>query len=227
MMKKAISAATLFLVLVAASGIAQEREADRATQQTLLEQRIEISEPVVLSLRDAFVKALQAARIAGGLELVHCGDSLPPIAMEPNSSVRTNLDEIMSADRKLLLDTSSQGNVNLRQQAPGLLDVTVTAVEIPDVRNPLRAVHRLLETPEVQQRLTQLKLVDNVGLGFTVLYKDPKAKPPEVPLSLRNVSFREALNIIAQVSGSLVWVYDEHRCSINGTFTISFTAPRL
>jgi hypothetical protein len=210
----------------AASGIAQERESDPATQQRL-EQRIELAEPVDLSLRDAFIKALQTAGIAGGLEVVHCGDPLPRISMTPHSSVRTNLDEMMSADHNLTMDTSFPGTVILRQNAPGLLDVAIAAVEIPDFRNGLYAVHRILETPEVQRRLTQLKLEDHVEFGFSALLKTGALKPPEAPLSLRNVTFREALNIIARASGTTVWIYDERRCSIRGTFTISFAAPQM
>ena len=222
-MKKTLSVSTLSLVIASAGAVWAQNIPKSEALEKELDHRVTQASHEPVSIRDAFVEMLRGAHLPGGLELVHCGSASPLVQIKPNSSVREVVDEVAAAQHGLSLDVSDQV-IDLRNtfDASSVLDVRIADIELPDIRHLQIALLRVLDMPEVRRSLIQFKLESRPHIGFSELPRPGTVPPPPVPLALHDVTLREALNVLARSTGKGVWIYDENRCSENGTVQVSF-----
>lgn len=205
--------------------LAQEVGPATPTKQAL-DRRVEYFDEGPLSIRRAFVQALIGSHVPGGIELVgDCNTRGVTVRPQTGSSLGHVLEGIVAARPDLSFEISKGGGVYVRPHsgALGILDVKIRDLRIPDRNNLTGAVDRIVRLPVVQARIRELGLQEGlVELGFSGLPKPGYPRPDPIPLSLSDVTVREALDSLAELSGRAVWVYAEDACSAKRTFTISF-----
>jgi len=223
-MKKIVTS-LLFVLLADSLGFAQQRE---SSKEALLERKLVLQRPGPKSVKAAFAEALGGADAPGGMELVICGTA-PSAYVKEGVDLKSALEEILAAKQHTLaVEVTPAGVINLRErsQAVPLLDVRVSEVTFPDISkfgSARSVLLPLLQSAEVQSAMRGLQLravQDPSGLESAL---PPGARRPP-PITLRDVTVREALNFVARLKGSSVWVYEEQRCQVPGkaVFSIQF-----
>jgi hypothetical protein len=104
------------------------------------------------------------------------------------------------------------GVVNLLpvDDEPQLLKVRINKLTVKNVTLANAALGKLLALPEVKEAIERLQLSPGVQMIKRLVSLNPD--PPKYTFRFKNVTLREALNIIARVHGRAVWEYREQRC---------------
>ncbi|MGH9967655.1 MAG: hypothetical protein ACREBG_07445 [Pyrinomonadaceae bacterium] len=175
-----------------------------------------------VTTREAFWKALIAARVPGGIVWKrNCGNEEVKGQPAPSgSSLRATLNQIVKADPQYAWYREN-GAINLlpTNGEPDLLKVRIREFRIGKVPNLNFALERLLALPEVTKTAAELKLNQGLRLGGL---SSPGQDQVTLRLYRKNVTLREALNAIACAHGSAVWQYSEWHCDGKTEFAIEF-----
>jgi hypothetical protein len=84
------------------------------------------------------------------------------------------------------------------------------------------AVAQLLALPEVRQRVAHLRLKSALQQGGPGAYTEHPVPRQAVPIhiKLKNVSLQEAFNSVVKAFGESMWVFVEHECSGEKTYSV-------
>jgi len=162
------------------------------------------------ALQEFFLNSLISARSPGGIILTK--NSCPLEAVFPEY----NTNELSLKDKLSLITqmnpnyswVDQEGIINLypSEGIPELFNVTIRNLEIQDNYSSSLIIDKILQLPEVIEKLKELKL--NRGLEFGGLTSPPRKAPPST-LVFKNKSLQEVLNEVARMKGTAVWMYKE------------------
>lgn len=215
-----------FLFLCLGAELFASQDEPFVLRNDVLDRGFESLERGPLTVRRAFVSALGAGYLPGGIEITEdCATQWVRIWPRDRTTVREAMNDILAARPDLVLDVSKEGAVHIRPRTTegGVLDVVLSSVDIPDARDVRLPLNQLTESPEFQMRIKQLGLKEGrVHLGMSPMPSPGLPAPPPIPLKLSKITVRDALNRLATLKGSAVWVYHEMACSGERVFTLTF-----
>jgi hypothetical protein len=176
---------------------------------------------------DRVAQALIDAEIPGGLALIHYCGGFPEHSLKPAPvSLRALLDAVVSADPQYSWEMD-KGVVNLipRYGAFHILETRISKLDLENVKTPDEALNLLLALPEVQaqtRRELGSRVVQGAAYAYPATFDAKRAKTFSVTGA--NITFRDALNLIAISHGKAVWVLVRGECANNvrKTFSIKF-----
>jgi hypothetical protein len=212
---------SIFLMIMTTVSFSQEKE----NVPLGLQRRVESIQGDAMSLRHAFVQAMLAAQGAGGIAVLNdCNTRWIQVAPAAGSTANEVMESIVASRPDLMLETSSSGMVHVvpRSRERSLLDSTIHVITIRNVGTIEGSLSELLRTNEIQAEIKKYQLKElPVRLGFSGMSKSGY-RPGLPPLTLSNVTFREALDSLALAKGNAVWVYIQTICGAKREFEVSF-----
>jgi len=106
-----------------------------------------------------------------------------------------------------------------------LLDTTIRSFELTTTTKVTAeaVLNELLSLPEVRQRASDLKIKPGLAQGGIGVYDEhPESNTVKpIHISIRNLSLREAFNVVVHTYGHSMWVYVEQDCAGQQTRVIS------
>lgn len=174
-----------------------------------------------VSTLQAFSQALIQTGTAGGIVRTSgCKDTGIVHRWQPlGSSLRDVLDGIVKIDPEYRWSVDDNVINVLPVAEPAFLKTHIVDFKAEKVVWPSSALSKLLATPEVRVSLNRLGLNEALKAGAFPLSNSRKAARS---VQCTNVTFREALNIIARTFGNAVWFYKEDHCNGKDEYSIDF-----
>jgi len=177
-----------------------------------------------LTTEQAFVKALMAARVPGGIvRKMDCKSEQPKPRLFPSTlALQRTIELIRETDPQYrLLTTDGVINLLTKGTEPELLRVRIKEYRADMVRVPNLAIERLLALPEVRKKSAALKSSEAFRLGGL---SSPSDFATPLTVHFKNVSLRDALNLIARAYGNGIWKYTEFSCGGKKKFSLDLIA---
>jgi len=175
-----------------------------------------------VTTREAFWKALIAARVPGGIVWRrNCGNvEVKGQQVSSGLSLRAALNRIIQVDPQYTW-VRENGAINLLPMngEPDLLKVRIREFRVSKVSNLNLALERIIALPEVTKTAGDLKLSQGLKLGGL---SSPAQSHVTLRIHRKNVTLREALNALARARGFAVWQYSEWYCGGEAKFSIEF-----
>ena len=224
-MKRCISLTIISIAMssVHLTGAQNDKGSSPKSSAAVLARRVEGDELRHLTTSIAFVESLKATSTPGGIiTILGCQREAITQRWRPSGyPLRDVLDWMVDTDTQYRW-TSHDGVINLMPAngEPEILKTQIKSVEVKHFKSPGTAVRKILASPELLEALSRLGLHER--LRAVVWPVDLDAKEKGHSLSFKNVSLREALNLIARTHGHAVWEYSEEHCNGRDEFLLDF-----
>lgn len=205
--------------------LAQTGDLAAASSEKLQKASIRVDE-TALGIERAFVEAVKAAELPGGLEIFKdCRTPSPRVTVTTGSPASFVLAEIIAARPDLSVSIEATGVVRVIPRTPHktILDIKLGDVKISEKQNVVVAVRSVLNTPEVQAEMRRLKIQEKpTQLGFGTVPRPGSSFYAGPNWNASGTTVRETLEKLAILSGRAVWVYVEEVCEGQRRFSLDF-----
>jgi len=173
-----------------------------------------------ITTQDAFVRSLTSARLPGGMVTTsECNPNAKPQKDSLSSPLFESLNRITQTDPQYKWQ-NERGVINLIPTSgePDVLKIPIREFRVKNARSLELILEQLLALPEVQSDAVGRRV--NQGIRFAGL-SSPR-REPQLSISIRDATLRDALNAMVRTHGRAVWSYSESRCNGQDRFTIDF-----
>lgn len=211
------------LLIVLASALGQNERQDNFGQSQALTRPVVDGDLTYITTIQAFSKALQKTRTAGGIvRLPDCQEKAVMQKWQPlGGSLQEVLNEIVKADPQYRWTIDSEVvNVLPTEDEPAFLKTRIRVFTARGVASPDVTLYKLLTLPEIQTSLSKLGL--NEAVRAVVIPMPVGQVRVTHTVRCKDVTLREALNTIARTFGNAVWAYKERRCGGKDEFSLDF-----
>jgi len=215
------------IVIFALSVSAQKAQTSESSASESILRRTALMTHDRVNTTSALTMALSSAGIPGGIVTVSgCGEDVTYIFRSSGVTLRDVLNAIVATNPQYAWRINRGAiNVTPKRGYPSLLNLRISELNVREARSVDEALSQILVIPEVQKRIHELNLKRGfMRIGMRDLRRPGSvgASEPHYNFSLRNVTFREALNAIARAHGRAVWEYRERHCDGKVEFQIQF-----
>lgn len=224
MITRSISLVMVIVLAVAVSATGAGHSAGQTrtlpNPKEMLERRLPNYEQETVRPENALVGLLSFAQIPAGMVMVaNCAFDMNTVNWNPSGlTVRQALDLLVSeAPRYRWEDDGGVINFLPAGDIPPLLNVKIPRFE-GHFSAPEEALTEIQVLPELRKSMSGL----DVKWGANIYVKPLSRHPRNFTLQLKDVTLREALNIIARGDGRAVWTYVETRCDGKDEVVINF-----
>jgi hypothetical protein len=165
--------------------------------------------------QEAVVKVVRGTGISAGIASVDssCSAALYDFYLPRGMSISDAMDKLTATDGHHKWQISD-GVIMVfpNRGIPSPLQTKINHVHISNKKNLTLAVNELLQTVEVRESFSRLKVfVQSPELGFQKLDRSI-SRTSEEPIDLTNISLGTALNVLATEQTNAVWSYNERVC---------------
>jgi|SRR5579859_7766882 len=212
---------TMMIVASVFSGTACR--AQRASQD-MLQTTISL-EHQVSSVSDQLNAIVTRARIPSGIESYSpdCNKKAERDFPSFNGTIADALQSVVSVDNSYSWHQEHGVlMIQANNRRPSVVDVVVRSFSFRRSDDVTKISGDLFTSPEVIQYKSEHKLRQLIHhLGFET--SPMQSEKEETPILLKDVTVREALNVIATMDHPKVWIYRESSCDGRVSFSVTWT----
>ena len=166
---------------------------------------------------------LRKAGVWGGIESydTDCRPASEYRIPSLDGTLQNGLVQLKSQDSSLSWKVKGEGVlISQHAQLTSLLDTKVPELTFHGSDAADKSTDKLLNLPTIRDQMTKLKLtLRSPELGFAQLPAHPGS---EEPITLKNITLREALNAIAKADHPRVWLFEQSACTGQTTILVQW-----